>query len=87
MAYLLPIKEEIGLQRNKVGCWRRFETEVPGLRGEITTCKFMCQALAVCHNSQLSNLDSTFIFLIGFKQTLYYKTTEPIVQLKQCNKK
>lgn len=56
---------------------------MPGLRGQITTCKFMCQALAVCHNSQLSNLDSTFIFLIGFKQTLYYKTTEPIVQLKQ----
>lgn len=34
-----------------VGCWMRFETEVPGLRGQITTTsKFMCQALAVCHN-------------------------------------
>ena len=33
-----------------MGCWTRFETEVPGLRGQITTSKFMCQALAVYHN-------------------------------------
>lgn len=33
-----------------MGCSTGFETEMPGLRGQITTSKFMCQALAVCHN-------------------------------------